>query len=279
MCERIDDDGEHHNVTVARELPYYQYEKDRNNIYKNSSKGYVLIINNEKFTYDAKKRKGTEIDERNLRRLFGRDGYGYEIVCKNNRTAEDMMKDAREFANSSMHEEKDSCIVVVLSHGAYDELAGKDHFPIIKDLKKFNEEEFKKKYQLTKQEYCEKFEEFKEAYRLTKEEEYRKKFEKIEKAQDQAQAEKKKTYKPEDWGRVNIHDFLHCFNSENGNAKHLAHKPKLFLFQTCRGRSISSAASALPFSTSSTSPDRPAIQSSSSRPSRTPTSTPGNMSK
>lgn len=90
-----------------------------------------------------------------------------------------MMEDAREFANDIGHMNAQSCIVVVLSHGDYDELAGKDCLPLDKE------------------------------------------------------ARMEKDYDPTKYGRVNAHDFLRCFNSEN--AENLARKPKLFFFQACRG--------------------------------------------
>ena len=47
------------------------------------------------------------------------------------------MEDAKEFAENIDHENTQSCIVVVLSHGGYDELCGKDSFGS-------NNEKFKK---------------------------------------------------------------------------------------------------------------------------------------
>lgn len=119
------------------------------------------------------------------------------------------MEEARKFANNSMHEGKDCCIVVVLSHGGYDELAGVDCSPIVRNFEEIVNEELKEAYlRLTANEYCREFEKFVKA---------------------------EETYNPLAYGRVNIHDFLDCFKSEGGKATDLADKPKLFFFQACRG--------------------------------------------
>ncbi|PAV80489.1 hypothetical protein WR25_14982 [Diploscapter pachys] len=195
-------------VTVASELPYYECEEDWKNIYKNFStpKGLVLIINNKTFDY-LQERCGTDKDEKNLKWLFTK--LNYEITeTKKDRTAKEMMDDVREFANNPKHANADSCIVVVLSHGAYDELAGTDYLLIIKDPQKV--QDFDKKYPLTVKKYRKKLKKFKNA-------------------------RTKNNYDPTEYGRVDTHEFLRCFNSENGNAENLAHKPKLFFFQACRG--------------------------------------------
>ena len=113
-----------------------------------------------------------------------------------------MMDDAHEFANNPQHADTHSCIVVVLSHGAYDELAGTDYLPTNKDYDNENPVTMKK---------------------------YRKRLKEFKKART------KNNYDPTEYGRVDTHEFLRCFNSENKNAENLAHKPKLFFFQACRG--------------------------------------------
>ncbi|PAV87312.1 hypothetical protein WR25_09423 [Diploscapter pachys] len=110
----------------AIELPYYQ--KDQEMIYKNFStpKGLVLIINNKEFD-QLETRYGTEVDEEKLKNLF--EQFGYKVQILNDRTAKEMMEDAKKFAEDIGHESAQSCIVVVLTHGEYDELTGKDCSP------------------------------------------------------------------------------------------------------------------------------------------------------
>ncbi|PAV78361.1 hypothetical protein WR25_06196 [Diploscapter pachys] len=120
--------------TVAIKLPYYQ--KDKEMIYKNFStpRGLVLIINNKEFD-QLETRYGTEVDEKKLKNLF--EQFGYKVQILNDRTAKEMMEDAKEFAKNIGHKNAQSCIVIVLSHGGYDELAGTNCSPS-------NDEEFKK---------------------------------------------------------------------------------------------------------------------------------------
>ena len=75
-----------------------------------------------------------------------------------------MLKAARNFATNSDHNRMDSCVVVVLTHGEYDQLLGVDGEPI------------------------------------------------------------------------NQHIFLSCFNANN--SPDLAGKPKIFIFQACRGGTV-----------------------------------------
>uniref|UniRef100_A0A914QTE9 Caspase-3 n=1 Tax=Panagrolaimus davidi TaxID=227884 RepID=A0A914QTE9_9BILA len=108
-------------------------------IYRNLSfpKGLALIINN-RFEGKAE-RKGTEIDERNIRQRFSQ--LGYKICTKENLSAavcsfngntlvlknfQDMLKTAKSFAKNDKHKFYDSCVVFVLTHGKYDHLLGVD---------------------------------------------------------------------------------------------------------------------------------------------------------
>nr|CAD7400248.1 unnamed protein product [Timema cristinae] len=82
-------------------------------------KGHFLIINNVKFWDDSQtERKGGEVDEHNLVSLFGQ--LGYEIHTYRNLSLQDMKKRIVEFAQMQSHENVDSCIVSILSHGEAD---------------------------------------------------------------------------------------------------------------------------------------------------------------
>uniref|UniRef100_A0A914QUZ1 Caspase-8 n=1 Tax=Panagrolaimus davidi TaxID=227884 RepID=A0A914QUZ1_9BILA len=94
-------------------------------IYRNLSfpKGLALIINNR---FEGKnERKGTEIDEQNIRQRFSQ--LGYKVFTKENLTAVDMLKTAKSFANNDKHKFYDSCVVFVLTHGIYDHFLGVDN--------------------------------------------------------------------------------------------------------------------------------------------------------
>nr|CAD7596664.1 unnamed protein product [Timema genevievae] len=82
-------------------------------------KGHFLIINNVKFWDDSQtERKGGEVDEHNLVSLFGQ--LGYEVHTYRNLSLEDMKKRIIEFAQMQSHENVDSCVVSILSHGEAD---------------------------------------------------------------------------------------------------------------------------------------------------------------
>lgn len=91
-----------------------------------SPKGLALIINNEYFS-DSKQypdRHGSNVDESNLRKLFQKLEYRVEI--DKNLSANKMIERARKFAKHPDHQLLDSCVVVVLSHGHYDNFVGSD---------------------------------------------------------------------------------------------------------------------------------------------------------
>nr|CAD7445821.1 unnamed protein product [Timema bartmani] len=82
-------------------------------------KGHFLIINNVKFWDDSQtERKGGKVDEHNLVSLFGQ--LGYEVHTYRNLSLEDMKKRIVEFAQMQSHENVDSCVVSILSHGEAD---------------------------------------------------------------------------------------------------------------------------------------------------------------
>ncbi|KAI1726960.1 caspase domain-containing protein [Ditylenchus destructor] len=178
------------DVDSASKLDYYVGNEQ--DIYRNFSKpkGLALIINNHRFRQDAYgrslgNRDGTEADRKKITKLLEQLGY-HVLPVLTDLTAEDMFKAAREFAANPDHTRMDSCVVVVLTHGDYDQFLGVDGEPL-------------------KQ-----------------------------------------------------HTFLSCFNASN--APTLAGKPKIFIFQACRGARqdagvtryvpIDGADSILPFSKS-----------------------------
>uniref|UniRef100_A0A914R3J2 Uncharacterized protein n=1 Tax=Panagrolaimus davidi TaxID=227884 RepID=A0A914R3J2_9BILA len=69
-------------------------------------------------------RKGTEIDEQNIRQRFSQ--LGYKVSTKENLSAADMLITANLFAKDDKHKFCDSCVVFVLTHGIYDHLLGVD---------------------------------------------------------------------------------------------------------------------------------------------------------
>ncbi|CAD5213133.1 unnamed protein product [Bursaphelenchus okinawaensis] len=95
------------------------------NVYKNfsSPKGLCLIINNEKFNIHSS-RTGTEVDEKMITNLFAK--MGYQVESYRNLTASQMITAAREFSQRPEHAYAHSTVVVVMTHGEYDQLIGTD---------------------------------------------------------------------------------------------------------------------------------------------------------
>lgn len=89
-------------------LPQYKMSKRQ--------RGLCLIINNKNFrNSDAGyNRKGSEIDERNLKELFKE--LSFTVHVKNDLTADQMRQVAREFAEKD-HSEFDAFIFIIMSHG------------------------------------------------------------------------------------------------------------------------------------------------------------------
>uniref|UniRef100_A0AC34RCL8 Caspase-8 n=1 Tax=Panagrolaimus sp. JU765 TaxID=591449 RepID=A0AC34RCL8_9BILA len=98
------------------------------NFYPNfsSPKGLALIINNERFSGSDQysRRLGTDVDESNLRKLF--EKLGYRVQVDRNLSADKMIERAQKFVKHPDHQVLSSCIVVVLSHGHYDNFVGSD---------------------------------------------------------------------------------------------------------------------------------------------------------
>uniref|UniRef100_A0A1I8BBK7 CASPASE_P20 domain-containing protein n=1 Tax=Meloidogyne hapla TaxID=6305 RepID=A0A1I8BBK7_MELHA len=98
-------------------------------IYQNfsSPRGLALIINNYRFL-NKQNREGTQIDEINLYNLFKQ--FGYKIICERDLTAKQMCITIQKFAEREEHLKCDSAIVVVMSHGEFDNLLGTDEMPV-----------------------------------------------------------------------------------------------------------------------------------------------------
>uniref|UniRef100_A0A914QKL0 Caspase family p20 domain-containing protein n=1 Tax=Panagrolaimus davidi TaxID=227884 RepID=A0A914QKL0_9BILA len=101
------------SVKFTDELPIRYFQK----FIKDSSYNTIDIGKAE--------RKGTEIDEQNIRQRFSQ--LGYKVCTKENLTAADMLKTAKSFAKDDKHKFYDSCVVFVLTHGKYDHFLGVDN--------------------------------------------------------------------------------------------------------------------------------------------------------
>ena len=85
-----------------------QYEMSRR------PRGLCLIINNKNFHDAEANRKGSEIDERNLEKLF--QELSFKVYVKNDLTWDQMRRVATEFAKKD-HNEFDAFVFVIMSHG------------------------------------------------------------------------------------------------------------------------------------------------------------------
>ncbi|KAH7709539.1 cell death protein CED-3 [Aphelenchoides avenae] len=97
----------------AGDLEYYTGPE---RVYRNFTvpKGLAMIIHNYDFGNHC--REGSEIDEYNIRQLLVKLGYNV-LDTRKDRSAQQMMADAKQFAEDPAHAYCDSCIVVVLTHG------------------------------------------------------------------------------------------------------------------------------------------------------------------
>ncbi|XP_035204864.1 caspase-3-like [Stegodyphus dumicola] len=88
--------------------------------------GCCLIINNMQFD-SFKDRTGSDKDEKGFEFFFQK--VGYKVICRQNKTAEEMFSILQEFSESDF-KNQNSCIVIILSHGGNDKnldaIYGKD---------------------------------------------------------------------------------------------------------------------------------------------------------
>ncbi|XP_071499126.1 uncharacterized protein [Diadema antillarum] len=85
-------------------------------------KGMAFILNNNNFM-DQRKRKGSEVDEKNVTHVFRE--IGYEIVIEHDLTA-DEIKDALASLKSKIRISHTSAVLVFMSHGDREGICGKD---------------------------------------------------------------------------------------------------------------------------------------------------------
>ncbi|CAD5217652.1 unnamed protein product [Bursaphelenchus xylophilus] len=101
------------------------YRCNKAHVYKNfsSPKGLCLVINNREFAVHPH-RSGTDVDEENITKLFSK--LGYRVETYRNLTGSQLISAAKQFSQRSEHQRAHSTVVVVLTHGEYDQLIGVD---------------------------------------------------------------------------------------------------------------------------------------------------------
>eukprot|EP00058_Branchiostoma_floridae_P028450 XP_002613941.1 hypothetical protein BRAFLDRAFT_67496 [Branchiostoma floridae] len=96
--------------------------------YKMESKprGLALILSNTRFGQESKleDRPGGEIDFDNVQSLL--DRLGFHVETGVDKSAEGMLSILKTFAAKEEHKSADACIVVLMSHGAEDQICGTD---------------------------------------------------------------------------------------------------------------------------------------------------------
>ncbi|XP_076315214.1 caspase-2-like isoform X2 [Tachypleus tridentatus] len=100
--------------------------KEGPDCYKMSSqpRGYCLIINNVLFQNILSERYGSYEDARKLDIVFHE--FGYEVTFLSDRTAQEILGLVKEFSEKQEHNQVDSCVVIILSHGNYNTIYGSD---------------------------------------------------------------------------------------------------------------------------------------------------------
>ncbi|XP_022256372.1 caspase-2-like [Limulus polyphemus] len=87
-------------------------------------RGYCLIINNVLFQNILPERFGSYEDARKLDVVFHE--LGYEVIFRSDQTAQEILGLTKKFSEKPEHEEVDSCVVIILSHGDYNIIYGSD---------------------------------------------------------------------------------------------------------------------------------------------------------
>ena len=108
-------------------------------VYRMSStpRGLAVIISNERFTGTLRNRLGSDIDAKNLHRLFS--CLGYKMMLFVDLTANEMMSTIQQLARLD-HTNVDSLVLCILTHGVSGRLYGTDEelIPIEKVFEPFN---------------------------------------------------------------------------------------------------------------------------------------------
>ena len=95
-----------------------EFQGDPGDTYKvrTKPKGWVLLINNEKFECDKyPTRTGSEVDERNLESLFTQ--LGLKVLVRRNLKKDEMRKEILRFSDLEDHTSCDMAMVCICSHG------------------------------------------------------------------------------------------------------------------------------------------------------------------
>ncbi|KAM4637109.1 caspase-2 isoform 2-T2 [Discoglossus pictus] len=88
-------------------------------------RGLALIISNVQFsTPELDFRSGGDVDTASLNHLFTQ--LGYDVIVRNNLTAQDMLSELEKFSSLHKHTMLDSCTVAILSHGVDGAVYGAD---------------------------------------------------------------------------------------------------------------------------------------------------------
>ncbi|KAM3614671.1 uncharacterized protein V6R79_017815 [Siganus canaliculatus] len=107
---------------------FYHSHYQQSYTMNSSPRGYALVISNVTFdphaAPDLEPRKGGEVDEEVLRKVFTELDY-LVTVCRN-LTAQDMKTCIENFSRRPGHRTVDSCVVCLLSHGVEGAIYGRD---------------------------------------------------------------------------------------------------------------------------------------------------------
>merc|ERR1719186_576472 len=103
------------NINVVQATEFHGDPDDTYKV-RTNPKGWVLLINNEKFESEKfATRTGSEVDEKNLETLFIQ--LGFKVLVRRNLKKDDMRKELMRFSELEDHKACDMAIVCVCSHG------------------------------------------------------------------------------------------------------------------------------------------------------------------
>ncbi|XP_070791477.1 caspase-2 [Pituophis catenifer annectens] len=118
MEHSLDDgDGPHYSQVKPCTLEFYRTHAHLAYKLKSRPRGLALILSNVNFSNetDLELRSGGKVDNAALDILFKH--LGYQVVVKHDQTAQEMKEQLEIFSKHPVHQNVDSCIVSLLSHG------------------------------------------------------------------------------------------------------------------------------------------------------------------
>ncbi|XP_013919167.1 PREDICTED: caspase-2 [Thamnophis sirtalis] len=118
MEHSLDDgDGPHYSLVKPCTLEFYRTHARSAYKLKSYPRGLALIVSNVHFSKetDLELRSGGKVDNAVLDTLFKH--LGYQVVVKHDQTAQQMKEQLEIFSKHPVHQNVDSCIVSLLSHG------------------------------------------------------------------------------------------------------------------------------------------------------------------